>query len=165
MGLDSGRVSTSDDGTDPADTPRGPVADPDLLDDALDLINAAIGAPFTVASRIDDGRFTVVGIADRLDTPFRVGREFDCAETFCVRIAETGTEEAVPAVAGDDRLSSTYPHTALGLDAYLGVPIEVGGEFYGTVAVCDTEPRAFDEADRRRVRTSVALVERAIGGE
>ncbi|WP_058367298.1 GAF domain-containing protein [Haloparvum sedimenti] len=134
-------------------------ADPELLNDALDLLNVALGTPFAVASRIEDGRFTVVALNDRIDTAMSVGDEFATAETFCRTISASGGPVSIPHASSDERVAGIYANAELGLEAYLGLPITVGGEQYGTIAVCDSEPRAFDEDDRRRAEAAARLVE------
>ena len=138
------------------------VRDPDRLEGALDLVNGALGTPFSVASRIEDGRFQIVGLADDLNTGFEVGAEFDSADSFCVRIANTGVAECVPVVANDDQLSTTYPHVTLGLETYLGIPIVVDGSFYGTLAVCDIKPREFSEREQARANAGAELAASAL---
>ena len=137
-------------------------ADEELLADALALATDALDVAVVMASHIEGDDYTVVGVHDTVDSGVEVGVAFDTSDTFCHCVYDDEGVEVIDAVAADDRVAGLPAHEGMGLEAYIGVPLYSDGEFYGTLAVCDTEPRTFDEADRRNARTLGRLVETAL---
>ncbi len=79
--------------------------------------------------------------------------------SFCQHVAQDGRPVVVP----DARLSPDFCTNgaieALGVTAYLGVPLRIGsGEVVGALAAVDGTPRAWTDADLKRLASAADLV-------
>lgn len=61
-----------------------------------------------------------------------------------------------------DRVAGLPVHNAMGLVSYIGVPLHEEGDVYGTLVVCDTEPREFTEKEIEHARAAARLIEAAL---
>ena len=126
--------------------------------EALEVGAAFLGVDRGQINRAtDDGRLEVVAaVGTTADTP-QVGETVDRGDAHCWRPIETASTVAFTDVGVED--------PAAGRDAgcYLGVPVTVHGETYGTVCFFDDEPRAepFETVDK----LFVELVARLLGRE
>jgi PAS domain S-box-containing protein len=77
------------------------------------------------------------------------GETFDRARTFCRRTLDGESALAVSDAAAQGWGSDPARETR-GLDCYLGAPVRVGGEQYGTVCFVSRDPRAHEFAPDER---------------
>lgn len=132
---------------------------PDQISRALDLGVEWLGVELGVVSRIEDDRYTVVHHAGTREGVVN-GQLFPLGSTYCALAWRADDVVAIEDVA-------TSPHRGhpcyreLGLAAYLGAPLLVGRERFGTVSFSAASPRpgAFGDDEREFVR----LVARWIG--
>ena len=114
---------------------------------ALSLTTDLLGMEFGILSRIEEETYTI----EACHPPggaLRPGQTFALGETYCSLVLET--EEAVVINHAEKSPHHRHPcYQALGLEAYLGVPVYVGGRMRGTLNFSSTQPKhpAFSDAD------------------
>ncbi|MGM0718708.1 MAG: PAS domain S-box protein, partial [Halobacteriota archaeon] len=124
----------------------------DRIDAVLELGSEHLGTDMGVFFRVGDDACTV----ERAHAPtgtVHPGDEFALDETFCEAVVDTG-DLVVVSDAGTDEAASGSARTARDIDAYIGTPVVVGGERYGTITFSQAAPRSrpFSEGDRTFVR-------------
>lgn len=119
------------------------------IDDLLGIVREALGAEFGTLSRIDGDSYTVEalrsGSGESLRGPDGVIEEGDAVPlsmTNCERVIETGESLALDEIERDaPELAERQINAEMGISCYLGAPVSVNGEPYGTFCLYDTEPR------------------------
>ena len=110
------------------------------------------GLDMGIASHIVGKTYTL----DHVYTPdgsVEPGTSFDLGETYCVHTLHadgpTGFHNA-----GQSEISDHPCYKTFGLEAYIGAPLVIDGERYGTVNFTGAEPRPapFSEEDRKMVQ-------------
>jgi len=93
----------------------------------------------------------------------RPGARLALAETFCSETVRAGDLVSVEHAGASPEWRARPSYAATGYEAYLGAPIVVGGEVYGTLGFSSRTPRAapFPEAEKELLR----LMARWVGGE
>lgn len=131
----------------------------------LARLTADLGMEVGILSRIDGSTYTVMAVhpGDALE----VGATFDLGLTFCQVTWTRGRLLAVPdLVVTEHHTHPAYRH--FGVAAYIGAPVHVDGEPYGTVNFSSSTPRqrGWSDQDRglvlrfaRQVGASLAAVE------
>ena len=110
-----------------------------LFADYLQTGCQMFGMSTGIVSEINNYDYKVVGVESPLD--ITVESQFDCKDTYCSEVISslsTVTFERVGAVAG---MQNHPVYLNLKLESYIGTPILVNGEFYGTLNFSDTNPR------------------------
>ncbi|MEO0651462.1 MAG: GAF domain-containing protein [Planctomycetota bacterium] len=113
-----------------------PIALVTVLLDHIQLLRASRGLPEDLLE---------VGVTDR-------------AASFCQYVVRDEQPFAVGDATRDERVPQ-YLVENYGLRSYYGVPVRVAGQVIGSLCVIDTEPREFDEEQRRRLSELGALVD------
>lgn len=115
---------------------------------ALALVSRHLGLELGIISHIDGQRYEVAAQVSP-DHELEAGQVFALGDTYCsLTIAQDGV------VAIRDMQGSRYRghpcYQAFGLATYIGAPIRVRGQVYGTVNFSSPNPyeRDFDEGDR-----------------
>ncbi len=126
----------------PADLVR--VSDP-LLQAIVAEASAVAGAPIGLVSLVLDRsqQFRAqIGLPDGLAAAQATDRDV----SFCQVVVATREPLAVPRAEGDPRVPQHLVQSH-GVQAYLGVPLDLGGGPIGTLCVIDTRPRPFTDAE------------------
>lgn len=109
------------------------------VDRMLELGQTHLGLDVGLLAAIDGTAYTV-GYAVSPDGAIEPGDVFDLGETFCERVVET--EDPVgftSAAAGGVTRHPAYRE--LGIESYLGAPVVVDGDVYGTLNFSSARPR------------------------
>ncbi|MBO6757972.1 MAG: diguanylate cyclase [Roseibium sp.] len=108
--------------------------------------------PFGIIGHIIDDRYTVV----RVECPngeIDAGRSFSLGETYCAHTVRADAPVAINHTAQSE-LAGHPCYGAFGLESYIGAPILVDGERYGTVNFTSPTPRKrpFTQTDIEIIR-------------
>lgn len=120
------------------------------MDDALARTTAALGMEVGILSRIDGSTYTVLAVHP--GDAVAVGATFELGLTFCQVPWTRGRLLAVPdLLVTEHHTHPAYAH--FGVAAYIGAPVHVDGEPFGTVNFSSSTPRAegWTAEDRERV--------------
>ena len=118
----------------------------------LELGCEHLGLDIGILSAIEDTEYTVEQ-AHAPDGSIQLGEQFDLGETFCDRVVDN--EELVTVTdAGNSELADHPAYEIQGLESYIGTPVVVDGERYGTLNFSQPTPRErpFTESERTLVR-------------
>ena len=120
-----------------------------------------LGVDYGVLSYTGRGEYEVVGSTIQ-SGDYSTGSVHDLDTTWCRHVVEDENLLAV-ADAGDSLYSDDIAREVTGLQCYIGAPITVDGETYGTLCFSGEQPRdvSFDDDERRFVE----LLTRWIGHE
>ncbi|MFC5279826.1 GAF domain-containing sensor histidine kinase [Halorubrum rubrum] len=121
--------------------------------EAIDVGRGYLGVANGVLSYTAEGRYEV--IATNIESgPYAEGGVVELDATWCRHVADgggtIGFADAAEGPYRDDRARE-----ATGLRCYVGAPVEIDGETYGTLCFSDPEPRADPIADEERDFVSV----------
>ncbi|WP_226480597.1 PAS domain S-box protein [Natrinema amylolyticum] len=133
------------------------------LEELLSIGRTALGVEYGTLSRIDGGRYTfeyVSGVDDHITS----GETLPLSEAYCQRIVDSGEPLGFTAVT-DQRpeLTDRGAFREYGITCFLGVPVTVDGDLWGTLCFFARSDRsaAFSEWER----TIVELLANWIGHE
>ncbi len=138
-------------------------------DDDLALMQAALqlgvdyfGLPFGAIGQITAQDYRVVATYLDGQTP-QLAAHYPLAETYCQLTLETNDVFSVSAM-GSSRWSQAPCYRRFGLEAYIGVPLRVAGQRYGTLSFSSPQvySRLFDEIDVGFLRLVARWVETAL---
>lgn len=133
------------------------------LERALALAANFFGLSIGIVSRVEEDEYIVERVHQPEGAGIQVGQTFALGNTYCAI-----TLQADDVVAIDDMRSSEYNehpcYEAFRLESYLGAPLRVDGELYGTLNFSspDARPRRWTETDCDLVRLLAFWVESAI---
>lgn len=99
----------------------------------------AFGLSLGIVSRIRGDDYEVLTCMPESGT-IAAGSHFRLGETYCARVVETDTTVAVHHVGADPGMRNHPAYKALALEAYVGAPIHVRGEIFGTLNFSDSRP-------------------------
>ena len=123
---------------------------------------AHLGLDVAIVSHVQSERYEVLEIDAGPDFEINQGDRFELAGTFCAETIRSGRIVFFSHAAQSEW--KTHPaYAAFGLEAYIGAPLEVDGERFGTLNFSSSEPRPqnFSPQDV----TFVELMARWIGHE
>ncbi|MFW6000254.1 MAG: ATP-binding protein [Halorubrum sp.] len=106
----------------------------------LSLGREVLGAESGVLSRVQGARY-VVEVADDATGSVGAGAAVDLAETNCERVVTTEASVQVRDIASDPELSTRAGFVRQGISCYVGAPVVVDGDVYGTFCFYDRENR------------------------
>jgi PAS domain S-box-containing protein len=118
----------------------------------LDIGRERFGVDLAILARIEDGTYTVEA-ASAAGEAIPAGERFDLTDTYCeVTYGEQGVVDFHEARPDREQLHPCYE--SFGIESYIGAPVVVDGEPFGTVNFSSTTPRdrPFADADRVYVR-------------
>ncbi|MDG1491071.1 MAG: ATP-binding protein [Planctomycetota bacterium] len=133
------------------------------LQSALSLAANFFGLSIGIVSQVSGDDYVIECVHQPDGLGLEVGQTFPLGNTYCAI-----TLQADDVVSIDDMRSSAFNdhpcYEAFRLESYLGAPIRVDGELYGTLNFSspDARPRRWTEADRDLVRLLALWVESAI---
>ena len=124
------------------------------LDRALAVGTAELGYPFAYATRIEDGSVEVLAVAGNHED-ISVGKTTPLSDNYCQLTMAEQNPVAIGNAGADEALSELPVYAELGLECYIGAPITVDGEVYGSLCFAGTEPRDPEliEAQKLTVKT------------
>ena len=121
----------------------------------LTRFNLEIG----ILSKIRDNKYTVVHQVSPETIPLADGVEFPLGDTYCSVTMKAEGPVGFEHVR-NSRISAHPAYRAFGLEAYIGVPVRVKKELYGTLNFSSPTPqaRAFTEIDIEALKLIAAWV-------
>lgn len=122
------------------------------LREALVIGSRYYGLEFAIVSRVEGDNYTVLAQVAPPDT-LSDGQEFPLADTYCDITLKSG-DVFVTENMGHSSYRDHPSYENFGLETYLGAPVQVGKELYGTVNFSspDKYERVLDEGDREFMR-------------
>jgi len=121
------------------------------IERAITVGRDRLGLAYGVLSYTAEGKYEVVG--STIETgDYSAGSVHELDETWCRHVVD-GREMLVVADAEDSGYADDIARSTTGLQCYIGAPILVDGEAYGTLCYSDTSPReaAFGEQEQQFV--------------
>ncbi len=133
------------------------------IEAVLRLGSQAFGLNNAVVSRVE-GRDHMIDVAVSPDGFFKAGEVRDLEGTYCSRVLATDTPLAVE-FAGLTDLANFPSYDDHALESYIGAPLVVDGETYGTLCFCSAKPRtqAFNDTDKEILRLFADWIAHEIG--
>lgn len=144
------------------------MADPDYsaekkLRTALEIAADRSGFPIVYFTHIDDGSQELLLVEDRVgvDTVEEHGTD-PLSETYC-RYTASGDPELTVLEAGRNLPRDDPAYERFGFEYYVGIPVRIRGNLYGTLCLADTQSR--DTAVPNPVETFLQVLSRWVGHE
>lgn len=106
-----------------------------LLTMGCERFGTAIG----IVASVENQRYEVIEVIDPTGQIFE-GDVFFLGDTYCSETVQAGSPLHFEH-AGASRWRKHPCYLKLQLESYLGTPIEIGGQHYGTLCFCDPQPR------------------------
>ena len=124
------------------------------LDRALEVGTTELGYPFAYATRIENSDVEVLAVAGDHDD-IAVGQTTPLSDNYCQLTIAENEPIAIGNAGTDEALSELPVYSELGLACYVGAPITVDGEVYGSLCFAGNEPRDPEliEAQKLTVKT------------
>ncbi|MBK7834816.1 MAG: PAS domain S-box protein [Gemmatimonadetes bacterium] len=131
------------------------------FDRLTSLLARTLGVPVAILTVVDAARqYFLSGVG--LPATVARSRETSLAGSFCKHVLLDDAPLVIPDAASDARVRGNTSIDALGVAAYLGVPVHAGdGVRVGALCAIDHVPRAWTDADRQVV-TDAARVATAL---
>ncbi|MBV0926010.1 GAF domain-containing protein [Halomicroarcula limicola] len=125
------------------------IADPELsfdeqIDALLEVVRTAVGTDYATLSRVDKNAnsYLFEAVATPADADLEAGDTAPLDITNCERAVETEQTLVLNDVRNDaSELADRAGNADWGISCYLGTPISVDGNSYGTFCFYDMEPR------------------------
>ena len=132
------------------------------LETILRLGCQRLGLDFGVLARIKGNTYEVRALCATSNTALKVGQSLALEQTFCDETIKAGQTFTV-SHAAHTPLAAHAGYQALGYESYIGTPIRINGEDWGTLSFASptTLGRGFDPQDSDIVEFLAAI----IGGE
>lgn len=121
------------------------------IEEAITIGRDRLGLSYGVLSYTADGKYEVVG--STIETgDYSAGSVHELDETWCRHVVDD-REMLVVADADSSGYAGDVARSTTGLQCYIGAPILVDGEAYGTLCYSDTSPRGagFGEQEQQFV--------------
>ncbi|QFT83607.1 Response regulator PleD [Halomonas sp. THAF12] len=133
-----------------------------LLRDALTYLSLDIG----LVSRIIDEQYIVKWAASDI-ADISTDDTFELGNTYCRLMLDAGGIYHTAEAGKDPRVSGHPCYQAFGLESYIGAPLRLNGEIWGTLNFSSAQPRQepFDQMEIELVRLIADAVERVITDE
>jgi GAF domain-containing protein len=128
-----------------------------LLIMGLERFNLDIG----ILSKIDSKKYVVKHCVVPSDVELTSGVEFDFGTTYCHITCQANAPTALEHIGEDDKYASHPAYESFGLESYIGMPIKLNGELYGTLNFSspDPYPRKFKSVDIDALQLMTSWVE------
>ena len=124
------------------------------LDRALDVGITELGYPVAYATRIEEQNVEVIAVAGDHEE-ISVGQTTPLSDNYCQLTIAENEPVAIGDAGADEALSELPAYDDLGLACYIGAPITVDDELYGSLCFAGTDPRDPEliEAQKLTVKT------------
>jgi PAS domain S-box-containing protein len=107
----------------------------------MDLGREQLGTAFAVLGRVDGDDFHVRA-ASPSDWPLADGETYPLSETICQRVVDVDRTQQFQHLSEEaPGLADCLSHADVDVESYVGMPVRVDGELFGTLAFYDPEPR------------------------
>ncbi|SFG02252.1 PAS domain S-box-containing protein [Halopelagius inordinatus] len=129
------------------------IADPDRpfeeqIADLLEVVRETVGTDYATLSRIEGGEYVFEAVAAPVDADVTKGDSIPLSATNCERVVETERTLVLEDIESDaPELAGRAGNVDLGISCYLGAPVFVGDDVYGTFCFYGTESRAEEFTD------------------
>jgi signal transduction histidine kinase len=136
------------------------------VDSLLGVVRGVVGTDYATFSRVRQGpdEYVFEAVDAPADAELEAGDTTSLAATNCERVVETGETLALRDVATDaPDLAERAGNAKWGISCYLGAPVTVDGEVFGTFCFFDRESRSQPFTDWEV--TFVDLLARWVGSE
>ncbi|MGF1480754.1 MAG: GAF domain-containing protein [Cyanophyceae cyanobacterium] len=135
-----------------------------LFADSLATGCTILGLSTGIISQITDQTYTIRAVRSPL--ALSAGAEFELQNTYCAAVVRERRTIAYTQVGTSDLQRHPVYHT-LGLEAYIGAPIWVNGEIYGTLNFSSTEPKSsgFEPHERELIELMAQSIGRFIAAD
>lgn len=129
----------------------------EILQMGLERFNLDIA----ILSRIKDGVYTVEQCVVPTEVELSSGVLFDFDNTYCSITCQANGPVAIENMGKHDKFASHPAYQAFGLESYIGVPIRIHGELYGTINFSSPHayPRTFNQVDVDALQLMASWVE------
>lgn len=134
-----------------------------LCDEVLKQGREVLGLPTGIVSRIEDPFYTVVAVVSP-SVVFNPGDSFSLVDTYCREVCEQRAAVAYTHYHDEPGLRKHPLYIDMPIEAYISVPLLVGGKVWGTLNFSDTEIRTepFSDSDLRMVEGLAERLTRAL---
>lgn len=106
----------------------------------MDIGRDQLGMSFALLARVD-GEDVHVRAAIPGDWPFAEGETYPLSDTVCRRVVETEESQQFRHLSAEaPALTDCLSHADVSVESYVGMPVRVDGEVFGTLAFYDQEP-------------------------
>ncbi len=115
-----------------------------------------------MAARVTDAPTALVSLVDErrqffkaqlgLPEPWATRRETPLTHSFCKFVVASGEPLVVESAADHPWVKDNLAVSEIGVQAYLGAPIELDGEYLGSLCVIDGKPRKWSDEDQEAMR-------------
>ncbi|MEO9654701.1 GGDEF domain-containing protein [Marinomonas sp.] len=114
-----------------------------------------------ILSKIDGEDYVIQYCVTPVEIPLQSGDKFNFDATYCSITCAANQAVAIEHVGQDDRLAVHPAYQAFGLEAYIGIPIYVQGELYGTLNFSSPLPfpRKFHDFDLDALQLMASWIE------
>ena len=135
----------------------------DAIGAILELGKETLGLTHAVMSTVDGDRYEMV-VTDSPHEAVQSGATFDVDETGCVLTIREEETKRVTDMSEAERWADLPIHTEVGMCCYIGTPLVVDDELYGTLCFQDTQPRekSFSAWEETLVELTGQLVARLL---
>ena len=124
----------------------------EALDRLTKLATRLLGVPISVVSLIQESR-QFYAANTGVGEPWASQRGTPLSHSFCKHVVETGDPLIVEDVRLVELLKDNLAISDMGVIAYAGIPLNVGGEVIGTFCAVETKPKKWSPADVEALRT------------
>ena len=112
------------------------------IDALLGVVREAVGTDYATLSRVDGDMYTFEAVDAPADADVEAGDTVPLESTNCERVVSTGRTLVLDDIERDaPDLAGRSGNAEWGIACYLGAPVVVDGEMYGTFCFYDTEAR------------------------
>jgi len=106
----------------------------------MDIGRAHLGLSFALLARVDGDDFHVRA-ASPGDWPFAEDETYPLSDAVCRRVVETEESQQFSHLSAEaPALTDCLSHADVDVESYVGMPVRVDGELFGTLAFYDREP-------------------------
>ncbi len=132
----------------------------DYLRIGCEVLNFTAGA----VGRVHNQCFTFLAVQSDI-VELVPGLQADLGNTYCGRVVAQGKTIAIPHVGQVPEMRGHPLYQALGLESYLGTPIVVNGELFGTLCFFSTEIRSqgFEQHEKEVIELMAQMMAKYIG--
>ena len=134
-----------------------------LFNDYLATGCQMFGLATGIISRVKDSIYQIVAVNSPLDLNLKVGDETLCTDTYCAEVDDTQTAISFAGVESIESMANHPVYCNLNLESFIGTPIMVNGELYGTLNFFNAAPR--DAEFSAEETFLVQLMARDLGNE